>query len=379
MKYYTTGTFAKLANVSERTIRYYDKIGLLKPSFIKENGYRQYCEKDLLKLQKIVALRHLGFSLEEIYPLVEKEQDIQESFQMQIELIDTKMAHLQTLKDTLIPLSKQNVQWQDVVSVVRLFNIESKIVEHYKNATNLNIRISLHDQYSTNPMGWFTWLFEQIDFSKVYRLLEVGCGNGKLWSERKIDLRNREIFLTDASKGMVDEVRKRMGQDFNCLVADVQSIPFKDDYFDALIANHVLFYAQSMETSMKEIRRVLKPGGILYCSTYGKNHMKEITDLVKEFDDSIELSENSLAGQFGLENGKDILSPYFDQIEKRVYEDSLRINKAQPLIDYIMSCHGNQNEILGPQLSDFKKFIQDKISKKGYIEITKEAGLFIAN
>ena len=67
MNYYKTGKFAKLANVSERTIRYYDKIGLLKPSFVMENGYRQYSDLDLLKLQKILSLKHLGFSIEEIF------------------------------------------------------------------------------------------------------------------------------------------------------------------------------------------------------------------------------------------------------------------------------------------------------------------------
>ena len=67
MNYYKTGQFAKLANVSERTVRYYDKIGLLKPSFVMENGYRQYSDLDLLKLQKILSLKHLGFSIEEIF------------------------------------------------------------------------------------------------------------------------------------------------------------------------------------------------------------------------------------------------------------------------------------------------------------------------
>ena len=67
LKYYKTGQFAKLANVSERTIRYYDKIGLLKPSFVMENGYRQYSDLDLLKLQKILSLKHLGFSIEEFF------------------------------------------------------------------------------------------------------------------------------------------------------------------------------------------------------------------------------------------------------------------------------------------------------------------------
>ena len=56
-KYYTTGQFAKMAGVTLRTIRYYDKIGLLKPSHILDNGYRQYCNKDLITLQKILSLR----------------------------------------------------------------------------------------------------------------------------------------------------------------------------------------------------------------------------------------------------------------------------------------------------------------------------------
>ena len=61
-KYYTTGQFAKMAGVTLRTIRYYDKIGLLKPSHILDNGYRQYCNKDLITLQKILALKELGFT-----------------------------------------------------------------------------------------------------------------------------------------------------------------------------------------------------------------------------------------------------------------------------------------------------------------------------
>ena len=52
-QYYTTGEFARMAHVTIRTIRYYDKKGLLKPSFINESGYRMYSDEDFLKLQKI--------------------------------------------------------------------------------------------------------------------------------------------------------------------------------------------------------------------------------------------------------------------------------------------------------------------------------------
>ncbi|WP_462288775.1 MerR family transcriptional regulator [Holdemanella biformis] len=378
MNYYKTGQFARLANVSERTIRYYDKIGLLKPSFVMENGYRQYSDLDLLKLQKILSLKHLGFSIEEIFPMVMDNTNLKESFELQIDLIEDKISHLQSLKDALKRASNSsNLSWNMILSLVQLSNEETNIIEQYKNAKNLNDRICLHEKYSTNSQGWFNWLFEKIDFSKVNRLLELGCGNGKLWQENKIDLRNREIFLSDISEGMVDEVRNKLGSDFNCIVADAEKIPFKDAYFDSIIANHVLFYLNDLNQGLKEISRVLKPNGVLYCSTYGSNHMKEITDIVQSFDSRINLSNHSLYDVFGLENGESILKQYFTSVQRMDYQDSLEITESKPLIDYIMSCHGNQNEILGPRLSEFKEYIEELLQNDGKIVVTKQAGLFV--
>ena len=378
MNYYKTGQFAKLANVSERTIRYYDKIGLLKPSFVMENGYRQYSDLDLLKLQKILSLKHLGFSIEEIFPMVMDNTNLKESFDLQIDLIEDKINHLQSLKDALKRASQTpDLSWNMILSLVQLSNEETNIIEQYKNAKNLNDRISLHEKYSTNKQGWFNWLFNQIDFSRVNRLLELGCGNGKLWQENRIDLRNREIFLSDISEGMVEEVRNKLGSDFNCIVADAEKIPFKDEYFDSIIANHVLFYLNDLNLGLKEIDRVLKSDGILYCSTYGKNHMKEITEIVQSFDSRINLSNHSLYDIFGLENGESILKEYFFNIQRMDYKDSLEITESKPLIDYIMSCHGNQNEILGPRLNEFKEYIEELLENNGKIVVTKQAGLFI--
>lgn len=378
MNYYKTGQFAKLANVSERTIRYYDKIGLLKPSFVMENGYRQYSDLDLLKLQKILSLKHLGFSIEEIFPMVMDNTNLKESFELQIDLIEDKISHLQSLKDALKRASQTpDLSWNMILSLVQLSNEETNIIEQYKNAKNLNDRISLHEKYSTNKQGWFNWLFNQIEFSRVNRLLELGCGNGKLWQENGIDLRNREIFLSDISEGMVEEVRSKLGSDFNCIVADAEKIPFKDSYFDSIIANHVLFYLNDLNLGLKEISRVLRPNGILYCSTYGKNHMKEITEIVQNFDSRINLSNHSLYDIFGLENGESILKEYFFNVQRMDYEDSLEITESKPLIDYIMSCHGNQNEILGPRLNEFKEYIEELLKNSGKIVVTKQAGLFI--
>ncbi len=63
---YSIGAFAKKTGTTIRTLRYYDEIGLLKPTFITETGRRYYSDDDLITLQKIVSLKFLGYSLEKI-------------------------------------------------------------------------------------------------------------------------------------------------------------------------------------------------------------------------------------------------------------------------------------------------------------------------
>ena len=68
---YTVKQVAKLAGVSVRTLHYYDEVGLLKPAFIKNNGYRYYEDKELLRLQQILFFRELEFPLEKIKSIMQ--------------------------------------------------------------------------------------------------------------------------------------------------------------------------------------------------------------------------------------------------------------------------------------------------------------------
>lgn len=64
---YRIGLFSKINKVTVKTLRYYDEVGLLKPAFIdEENGYRYYTSEQLPAIHKIIALRQIGFSIEEI-------------------------------------------------------------------------------------------------------------------------------------------------------------------------------------------------------------------------------------------------------------------------------------------------------------------------
>jgi MerR family copper efflux transcriptional regulator len=68
------GELAKLTNTPTSTIRFYESKGLLKPSTRSANGYRQYSQQNLEKLQLIKFSQSLGFSLDEI-PMLRNEND----------------------------------------------------------------------------------------------------------------------------------------------------------------------------------------------------------------------------------------------------------------------------------------------------------------
>ena len=70
--HYTVNKLAHLAGISVRTLHYYDEIGLLKPTFVGENGYRYYGDAELIRLQQILFFRELEFSLEDIKRIVSR-------------------------------------------------------------------------------------------------------------------------------------------------------------------------------------------------------------------------------------------------------------------------------------------------------------------
>jgi DNA-binding transcriptional MerR regulator len=76
---FSTGAFARLAQVSVRTLHHYDEIGLLAPAEVDERtGYRWYSADQLARVHRILALRDLGFSLNEIQPIADEQVSLEE-------------------------------------------------------------------------------------------------------------------------------------------------------------------------------------------------------------------------------------------------------------------------------------------------------------
>lgn len=258
----------------------------------------------------------------------------------------------------------------------------------YHTSANLDARIRLHVRFSTNHYGWPRWVLDQIDAPPAARLLEVGCGPASLWAENADSIpRDWQITLTDQSAGMITQAQRNLAttaHPFQFAQMDVQALDFAEDTFDVVIANHMLYHVPDLPQALREIRRVLKPGGRLYAATNGKAHMAELRALIQSFDPTLDYMATAAPPErfFSLENGTVHLSPWFATVELRRYEDGLAVTDATALVDYVFS----MMTFTGAQFSDpavaraaFMDYTTAQLAQQGGVfSIQKATGLFIA-
>jgi len=254
----------------------------------------------------------------------------------------------------------------------------------YKNSSNLNARIKIHDLYSTNPQDWHEWLFDQYQIPEGSSVLELGCGNGAFWlKNQQLVSSGWNITLTDFSHGMLEELKQQLPihDQFTYEQVNIQEIPFESNSFDVIIANHMLYHVEDIDQALSEVHRVLKDDGTFYCSTIGNSHLKEFEELVKGFDQRLGYpSAHIHANVFGLENGEDKLRKHFTKVRSTEFEDQLDIPETQPIIDYLQSTTDELKIFLnGESLDQFVHYLEDvKKRHNGVISVTKSSGYFEA-
>ncbi|GAC1562572.1 MAG: MerR family transcriptional regulator [Ktedonobacteraceae bacterium] len=126
--FYHTSEFAQKASVSVRTLRYYDKVGLLSPSTYTQSGYRLYTDTDLLRLQQILALKFLGFSLQEIQQFLHAEPVLlQESLAQQKAMMQERRTQLDTviqaIAETEVLLQTNTLNWESILRVIQVIQM----------------------------------------------------------------------------------------------------------------------------------------------------------------------------------------------------------------------------------------------------------------
>lgn len=125
---------SKLSGVSVQTLHHYDRINLLKPSIRLSNGYRIYSEKDLLRLQQIIALKFFGFELSQIKALLAGSAGSIEHFSVQAKLLEQKATTLldasKFLKQIISGITDDKfIPWETIIKLIEVYRMTQQL-EH---------------------------------------------------------------------------------------------------------------------------------------------------------------------------------------------------------------------------------------------------------
>jgi ubiquinone/menaquinone biosynthesis C-methylase UbiE len=252
--------------------------------------------------------------------------------------------------------------------------------DQYKDSSNLDARVALHQRFSTNSYGWCRWVFDTLlKLPQNARILELGCGPAYLWKENISRIPTGwHITLSDLSSGMLDAAWRNLvvaGRAFKFEEIDAQSIPYEDETFHAVIANHMLYHVPDRLKAIAEIKQVLRPNGRLIATTIGENHLKEIVNWIRQVNPATDFV--SFGSPFTLENGLDQLKPFFSQVMLSRYFDSLQVTETKPILDFILST-SHAAEISHEKLAKLQIDLEKELNEKGKIFIQKDSGLFEA-
>jgi MerR family transcriptional regulator, thiopeptide resistance regulator len=119
-----------------RTLRFYDREGLLSPTARTEAGHRQYSDGDLARLQQILALKFLGFSLDQIRGCLRiGPTSLRESLVLQRAMLEEQRAHLEQLLLVFdyaeIALRERGEDWDTIVQLIRMFHMSHDFSSKY--------------------------------------------------------------------------------------------------------------------------------------------------------------------------------------------------------------------------------------------------------
>lgn len=199
---------------------------------------------------------------------------------------------------------------------------KEQVKNQYSTSTKLEARIALHRNYSTNSIGWTSWMFNQFSFKEGLKVLELGSGTGAFWADNINLIPNMKILVSDISEAMIQKCKENL----NIVAA-------------------------------------------------------ELYEIIHGFDKSIKIPALVLAERFGLETGEIALRKQFDQVECRRYEDSLRITDIDILIDYVNSLDlfvGVGDSSYVSKNEEFAKYMKKLHRNSQVINIKKDSGILIA-
>ncbi|SOB83864.1 class I SAM-dependent methyltransferase [Streptomyces sp. 1331.2] len=268
-----------------------------------------------------------------------------------------------------------NTAQQDAAVADRMILANSAYADGRHLAARQSIYRWQHPQYDLPGIA----VEELTDTSGT--VLDVGCGNGKFVSRLHTDRPDLQVVGMDISAGILADVEKPV------LVADAQALPFADDSADAVLALHMLYHVSDIEATIKELARVLRPGGVLIASTNSDTDKRELDRLwARAAGDVLGIPEGparvSLSSRFSLEKAPSYLGTVFKDIRVRELPGTIEITDPAPIVAHLASYEAWADQCGVPfheTVSRAAEIAAITIAAEGSFKITCLGGILICH
>ena len=257
----------------------------------------------------------------------------------------------------------------------------------YDDSEKLRIRIEAHERYSERGGDHFGWILDLLQVRAGQTVVDAGCGPGSAFAP--LGQAGVRVVGFDRSAGMVREARQQAADqrlDARVLRADAQSIPLADRSCDRVLASHMLFHVPDIARALREMRRILKPGGRIVMTTNAADHAARIHTLHDEAARKLGYVPTVHAGsRFSLEH-LDLVREALPSAERVVKHDAFVFPTAQAALSWYAS--GNIDNLVERPADEshrprllalLEQRIDAIIAREGVFRVPKATGAFVAD
>ncbi len=258
----------------------------------------------------------------------------------------------------------------------------------YATDEMLSIRQRTHELYSVPKINFTEWVLDRIEWRGDERVLDLGSGSGTYFTLLRQRIPEGSLIAGDLSMGMARKAQEHPDAGI-ILNLDAQDLPFGDNCFDVVLANHMLYHVPDLDRTLSEIRRVLKPTGCLLAATNSQFNLPEFEQLIRRSYGLLGAVGSDIepmhptAHNFYLEDGAMRLAHHFFAVARYDLPSAFIFPSVEPVLDYINSTRALREPQLPRRISwdDFMNVMGDQVQRLinhfGELVVNKLTGVLI--
>ncbi len=211
----------------------------------------------------------------------------------------------------------------------------------YATDEHLAVRIRMHAQFTRPEIDFPAWVLDKIPWRGDEHVLDVGAGSGNYFALASDRVPNGKIVAGDLSLGMAVRARQHpRAAQIPIMGLDAQYLPFADNSFDVVLANHMLYHMTSIRQALNEIVRVLRPGGCMVAATNSEDTLEEFDTLARRACTLLGYPRQHFRqahANFSLENGTGMLARHFRAVARYDIPSTLHFPTVDPVLEFLNS------------------------------------------